>query len=72
MEYGSMITIKLNDIPIVVRDGCTLGEALVMQGYAAGSYAVALNENFVSRKDYQEKILNNHDHLVIIHPMQGG
>jgi sulfur carrier protein len=72
MEGGSMITIKLNDVAITVPHGCTLSEALIMHGYTTGNYAVALNENFVARNNYQEIILKHYDQLIIIHPMQGG
>ena len=62
----------LNKKEMIIEDGCTLGEFLKSQEYISGSYAIALNKNFIARNNYDETILNNQDHIAIIRPMQGG
>lgn len=48
-------------------------EALLQQfGYEVRSVAVAMNGQFVPRKEYASKVLNEGQSLEILSPMQGG
>lgn len=55
-----------------VPDDSTLMQALDQLGFGKGSFAVAVNLNFISRSDYGKTILKSGDELEVVTPRQGG
>lgn len=62
----------LNNEQIEIKTDLTLSTFLKSNGYGDSRIAVAVNATFVPRTQYQEVILNEHDTIDIIMPMQGG
>lgn len=67
-----MITIKINNEEINIKNDFLLTTVLQTQGYSEGCFAVAVNRQFVPRSQYTKTLLNNGDNIEIIAPMQGG
>jgi len=67
-----MILIYLNSQSLFIDEFLTLSELLKNQGYISTHYAVALNQYFIKKTQYDKIILNHHDRVDIIRPMQGG
>lgn len=67
-----MLTVQLNDNSITINEGATLQDLLHHHGYRHQGFAVALNHHFLPRSLHETTILNNHDIIDIITPMQGG
>ena len=67
-----MITISLNGQPSQVVADTTLSEAVIDWGYAEQLFAVAINDTFVARNQYQETLLKEGDRVDVVSPMQGG
>lgn len=67
-----MITIVLNQRELQVMETNTLAQILAANGYKDGSYAVAINRQFVPRTQHDATQLKNADVIDIIVPMQGG
>ncbi|WMS87214.1 sulfur carrier protein ThiS [Pleionea litopenaei] len=44
----------------------------LLERYAEGLYAVAVNQQFIPREDYPRVTLKNNDTVEILMPMQGG
>ena len=67
-----MITISLNGQPSQIVADKPLSEAVVDWGYAEQLFAVAINDTFVARNQYQETLLKDGDRIDVVSPMQGG
>lgn len=67
-----MITIKLNGKQIQMSPGLSLLELVHKHVDASQCYSIALNRCFVPRTQYQTVILDEHDEVDVIQPMQGG
>lgn len=67
-----MITIHFQNKKLEIENTQPLSEILIHQGYTEGSFAVALNRNFVPRSAYATTYLSENDMVEIITPMQGG
>ena len=75
-----MIKITCNGEVQSVKAGLKLAEVLSVLGYQhassdkglAGSFAVAVNNSFVPRSNYNNLTVHAEDQLDIIAPMQGG
>ena len=66
-----MIAVRINGEPASLADGSTLAAALAGRG-VDGSFAVAVNEEFVPRSRYAACILRDGDDIEVVAPMQGG
>jgi len=67
-----MIEITLNGEKTVIDEGTRLSDFLQMNNYELNSFAVAINEIFVPRSQYEKIIINLSDRIEILSPMQGG
>lgn len=67
-----MITIWLNGEKKEIVENTILNEFIQMLAYPTGTYAVAINETFVPRSEYINKVLQAGDRVEIVIPMQGG
>lgn len=67
-----MIIISLNNHPKTLSPNTSLSDALVDWGFADGKIAVAINQEFVPRSTYRERILMNGDQIDIVKPVGGG
>ncbi len=67
-----MIEIILNGETVVLPQAASVAAALTAWGYRSERIAVARNGEFVARSDYATIILNAHDCIDVVAPMQGG
>ncbi len=67
-----MIQISLNNQSHLVMQDTRLSDALIEWGYADSKIAVAINQQFVPRSTYPERILVNGDQIDIVKPVGGG
>ncbi|MBK8185839.1 MAG: sulfur carrier protein ThiS [Cellvibrio sp.] len=67
-----MITISLNNHPKTLSPNTSLSEALAEWEFSDGKIAVAINQEFVPRSTYRERILMNGDQIDIVKPVGGG
>ena len=65
------MNILVNGVEQVVVN-TSLKKIIEEMGFAGKNFAVAVNENFVPRANYESVELNNGDQLDIVAPMQGG
>lgn len=64
--------IILNNVPYTVADNITLLEIISPWVSSQASFALAINDVFVPKTAYSDKVLKNLDRIDIIIPMQGG
>lgn len=64
--------IILNGKPLTLDTPQSIAALLIDQGYTGKIVAVALNGEFVPKKNYSEHSLQNNDRIEIVAPMQGG
>ena len=67
-----MIHIYLNDQLIQVKPDQSLQEVLIQHHHQDHHFAVAINNQLISRKVYKTTSLQADDRIDIIVPMQGG
>jgi sulfur carrier protein len=67
-----MIQISVNNQSQSLAPNTRLSDALVEWGFADGKIAVAINQEFVPRSTYSERILINGDQIDIVKPVGGG
>lgn len=67
-----MITIKLGGELINLTGETPLQTVLLQKGYTQSYFAVAINNQFIPRQDYDNIQLKHLDNVEIIMPMQGG
>jgi len=63
--------IFINQTPYQLPPGATLSDALQAFG-ASGTFAVAINLQFVARAHYPDTTLSDGDHIEVIAPVTGG
>lgn len=68
----TMITITLNGEPRSLAENCQLSAALTEWGYEAKTYAVAVNETFVPRSQYDQHTIREGDRVDVVSPLEGG
>jgi sulfur carrier protein len=66
------MNIVINGAAQPADEGLTIAALLREQGYDQARVAVALNEEFVPRPQYDARALRDGDRLEIVKPMQGG
>ena len=67
-----MISISLNNEKISLADNTILQAALAAWGYGDGKIAVAINQEFVPRSQYDQRQLMDGDQIDIVKPVGGG
>ena len=67
-----MITVRVNSEPTEIPTDCPVADALTQWGYQCEQIAVAINNEFVPRSNYQQRILQTDDCVDIVAPVQGG
>lgn len=67
-----MINIQFNGELFSVEEGISLNTLLDEKGYQGSSFAVAINECFVPRSQWQKSTLQSGDRLEVLTAMQGG
>ena len=66
-----MITIRINGEPVPLPGEAPLAQILA-ERQVHGSFAVAVNTEFVPRAAYPTRVLRDGDEVEIVAPMQGG
>lgn len=68
------MTIFLNDEPLLLEttSGITTLSHLIAQHAVGNELAVAVNEEFVPKTDYQTRQLREGDRIELVAPMVGG
>jgi sulfur carrier protein len=67
-----MIQISVNSQSQSIAPNTRLSDALIEWGFANSKIAVAINQEFVPRSTYSERILMNCDQIDIVKPVGGG
>lgn len=66
------IRIKLNGKEEFLPDGKILKEYLEERNLLKQYYAVAVNETFIPKSEYNNVVLKDQDEVEVLAPMQGG
>lgn len=69
---ADQIEVMINGENQKIEQGLSLSELLEKLGYGDQSFAIAVNETFVPRSQYQQTSLQAEDVIEIVAPMQGG
>lgn len=64
--------VYFNSKRICVEENISLHTVLEVSGVTTGSFAVAVNRQFVPRGQYTETMVNEGDYIDVVLPMQGG
>jgi sulfur carrier protein len=67
-----MISISLNNEKMSLTENTFLQTALQTWGYGDGKIAVAINQEFVPRSQYDQRQLQDGDQIDIVKPVGGG
>jgi sulfur carrier protein len=67
-----MIQISVNSQSQSIAPNTRLSDALIEWGFSNSKIAVAINQEFVPRSTYSERILMNGDQIDIVKPVGGG
>ena len=67
-----MISVSLNGQPSQVIADTPLRKAIMDWGYSEQLFAVAINDTFIARNQYQETLIKEGDRIDVVSPMQGG
>lgn len=72
MDGMTRLNISLNG-ETIQTDAATLQALLLARGYQLqGAFACAINNSFVPRPQWPERVLNNGDRIDIVTPITGG
>ncbi|MEP2279484.1 sulfur carrier protein ThiS [Maribacter sp.] len=67
-----MINIKVNNTTHLLKPNTTLNEMIDELGISVKGIAVAVNENIISKTEWNAKTLNENDEVLVIKATQGG
>lgn len=67
-----MISVSLNGQAQQINEDMALNDAVAHWGYAEQPFAVAINDTFIARNQYQETLIKEGDRIDVVSPMQGG
>lgn len=67
-----MITLTVNNKNAELPPSCSIQLALKQWGYDANIIAVAINGEFVPRGNYADYLIQAHDVIDVVAPIQGG
>lgn len=62
----------LNDNEVELQQNLALSQALLEWSYQSGTFAVAINQEFVPKSQYDTTFLKAGDRVDVVTPMQGG
>jgi sulfur carrier protein len=68
----SELSVVVNGKKTILTQGLNLQQVLDKQGYKNEQVAIALNETFIARSQYQNTLIEANDCIDIVAPMQGG
>lgn len=68
----SELSVVVNGKKTILTQGLNLQQVLDKQGYKNEQVAIALNETFIARSQYQDTLIEVNDCIDIVAPMQGG
>lgn len=66
------ISVHINDEIKAIPASLSLTDLLIHLGYREHNFAVAINDAFVPRSQYQTTQIQTNDAIEIVAPMQGG
>lgn len=66
------MNIHLNGTPQTLETESTITDLLHNHGYDGKIVAVAINQNFIPKSNYDDHQINDGDDIEIVAPMQGG
>ncbi|MBD3611290.1 MAG: sulfur carrier protein ThiS [Hydrogenovibrio crunogenus] len=66
------ITVQINDEIKAIPASLSLTDLLNQLGYQEHNFAVAINDAFVPRSQYETTPIQTDDRIEIVAPMQGG
>lgn len=69
---NNVINILLNDKKQPIDEATTLSNLIKAHGSDDGAFAVAVNDAFIPRSDYENTVLKEGDRVELLVPMQGG
>ena len=64
--------ILLNDNEQLIDEATALSTLVKTHGNDEAAFAIAVNDTFIPRSDYESTILNDGDRVELLIPMQGG
>jgi sulfur carrier protein len=64
--------VAVNGEPVDVADGLSVADVLRELGYEETSVAVAVNAEFVARRNFAATALKQGDTVEVVAPLQGG
>ena len=64
--------ILLNDNEQLIDEATVLSSLVKTHGNDEGAFAVAVNDTFIPRSDYEATVLREGDRVELLVPMQGG
>jgi len=67
-----MISLFLNGEQKSIATDTLLSQAIVAWHYNEPHFAVAINQAFVPRSEYESTLLKHGDRVEVVSPMQGG
>ncbi len=67
-----MIKVSVNGEIKDVSDNLNVNELIDELGYTTKGFAVAVNTTFVAIDTYESTLINEHDEIDILAPVQGG
>lgn len=67
-----MISILFNGESKTLQNELPLSQAIESLELAGNSFAIAINENFIPKSNYNSTILQDGDQVELLVPMQGG
>lgn len=67
-----MITVTLNQKKLILNDDCVLSDALRLHYNDHTSFSIAINREFIPKKNYSTIFLKDNDIIETITAMQGG
>lgn len=67
-----MIQISVNNQSQSLAENTSLSDALASWGFANSKIAVAINQEFVPRSSYKDRVLKDKDQIDIVKPVGGG
>lgn len=67
-----MINIVLNGEASTIDEAQTVNQAMQAWGYSGSSCAVAINESFVPRSQYDQTTIQSDDKIEVVSPLEGG
>lgn len=67
-----MIQIQFNDETLKVEDETVLSTLLAKKNSLATGFAIAVNNDFIPRSQYETTYLKEGDNISVVVPMSGG